>query len=181
LAEAHVGYFYIILTPVIVPVAVMSTKYNLTGADHPIFYTHSLYYSPAPSLFPNLSDSLLALLAPILAYWLTSLIFYLFDISGWAWLDRYRIHDSAEVATRNRATPSQVFRAVLLQQLFQTALGYIWLSDSPERVDHVAATRNIARVLSSSSYFAPFAPLIPQLAYLLYWWFIPAAKLLVAM
>ncbi|KAI0295358.1 hypothetical protein B0F90DRAFT_1751088, partial [Multifurca ochricompacta] len=138
---------------------------------------------------------LLAILAPLPAYWLISGLFHLLDISNWSCLDRYRINDSAEISSRNRATRLQVFRAVILQQVLQTVLGYFWVSEAPERVDHVAAMARISRTLSSF-FFAPlFSPshddsyallallknTTPQLAYLLYWWLIPAAQLLVAM
>ncbi|KAI0246691.1 fatty acid hydroxylase superfamily-domain-containing protein [Lactifluus subvellereus] len=148
----------------------MSSSYNFTTIpDNPIFHAHPFYYSHARTLIPTFSDPLLTVLAPFLAYWLTSGLFHLFDLSNWRWLDRYRIHDSAEVASRNRATRRQVLGAVLFQQVLQTALGLLWISEAPERADHVAAVRGIAQVLS------------PRLAYLLYWWFNPAAQLLVAM
>jgi sphinganine C4-monooxygenase len=167
----------------------MFSTYNFTTAslnhpDHPIFHSHPLYYSDARSLIPLFSDPLLAVFAPLPAYWLVSLLFHLFDISNWTWLQKYRIHDSAEVASRNRATRRQVLFAVLFQQALQTALGYMWLSEAPERADHVAAMRTIARFLSFPSVFgvpSPIQSAAPRLAYLLYWWFIPATQLLVAM
>jgi sphinganine C4-monooxygenase len=161
------------------------TTASLNHPDHPIFHSHPLYYTHAPTLIPLFSDPLLAILAPLPAYWLTSLLFHLFDMSDWTWLKNYRIHESAEVASRNRATRRQVLFAVLFQQALQTALGYMWISDAPERADHVAAMRSIARVLSYPSVFGgvpvPIQNATPLLAYLLYWWFIPAVQLLVAM
>lgn len=154
--------------------------------DHPIFHAHPFYYSNERSLIPIFPDPLLTVLAPIPAYWLTSGLFHLFDVSNWTWLERYRIHDSAEVASRNRATRRQVLGAVLFQQVVQTVLGLLWISEESERADHVAAMRGIARVLSSPSFlFGAPAALVgdasPGLAYLLHWWFIPAAQLLLAM
>src|SRR6266702_2865386 len=169
-----------------------STVNTTIPDDHPIFHSHPFYSPQASSLVPGLSDPLLAVILPFLAYWFTSALFHLFDISNWAWLDRYRIHDSVEVSTRNRATRPEVFRAVIFQQALQTALGYFWLSDAPEHVDHPAAMRTVARALSSSFgvlFFSPSDerayPLLrdasPRLAYLLYWYLIPAAQLLLAM
>ncbi|KAI9453388.1 sphingosine hydroxylase [Lactarius psammicola] len=160
--------------------------------DHPIFHSHPFYSLQTNSLVPGLSDSLLAVILPVLAYWFTSALFHLLDISNWAWLDRYRIHDSAEVSSRNRATRPEVFRAVVFQQALQTALGYVWLSDAPEHTDHPAAMRAVAGALSSSFgvlFLSPsgeqayplFRDASPRLAYLLYWYLIPAAQLVLAM
>lgn len=160
--------------------------------DHPIFHSYPFYYSPANSLIPGLSDPLLAVILPILAYWLTSAVFYCLDVSNWAWLDRYRIHDSAEISTRNRANPPEVFRAVILQQVIQTTLGYLWLSEVPESPDHSAAMRVVARALSSFGVLSlspsdeqayPLLGLFtsPWLSYLIYWYIIPAAQIVIAM
>ena len=160
--------------------------------DHPIFHSHPFYHSQANSLVPGISDPLLAVILPFLAYWLTSAFFYILDISNWAWLDRYRIHDSTEISSRNRATPPEVFRAVIVQQVFQTALGYFWLSEVTEHPDHAAAMRAVARALSSSFGMLFFSssveqayPLLkdasPWLAYLLYWYLIPTAQIVIAM
>jgi len=169
----------------------MSTINTTVPYDHPIFHSHPFYYPQADSLIPGLSDPLLAMIAPVLVYWLTSALFHLLDISNWAWIDRYRIHDSAEVSSRNRATRPEVFRAVVLQQAIQTALGYFWLSESPERPDHPAAMRAVARALSSSLGVLSLSPsdeqaypllgASPRLAYIFYWYFVPAAQLFLAM
>ncbi|KAH9074780.1 hypothetical protein EDB83DRAFT_2541030 [Lactarius deliciosus] len=159
----------------------MSSTVNTTvHHDHPIFHSHPFYSPQTTSLVPGLSDPLLAVILPVLAYWFTSAVFHLLDVSNWAWLDHYRIHDSAEVSSRNRATRSEVFRAVVFQQAIQTALGYFWLSDAPEHIDHPAAMRAVARALSSSFgvlFLSPSDeqayPLLrdasPRLAYIIYW------------
>lgn len=158
---------------------------NLTAAHptipqfHPVFHAYPIYHSPAHSLLTPLSDHHLAVLAPVIAYWVTSGIFHILDSSNWAWLDGYRIHDSAEVASRNRASRLAVLLAVLLQQLIQTVLGLLWVSEVPEHTDHATAMRSIAHYLVSS--FGLFDEAAPQLAYLLYWWLIPAAQMFFAM
>jgi sphinganine C4-monooxygenase len=43
--------------------------------------------------------------------------FHFLDLSSAPWLVRRRIHDLAEVATRNRVSRAQVLRAVILQQV----------------------------------------------------------------
>ena len=171
-----------------------SVMMNTTASydyDHPIFHAYPFYYSHTDSLFPGLSDPLLAVILPVLAYWLTSAVFHCLDLSNWAWLDRYRIHDSAEISSRNRASPLEVFRAVIFQQVIQTTLGYLWLSEAPELTDHSVATRAVARSLSSlflspsdeqaHSVLAFFKDASPFLAYLIYWYLIPAAQIVVAM
>ncbi|KAN0105306.1 Fatty acid hydroxylase superfamily domain containing protein [Russula decolorans] len=155
-----------------------------TTEQHALFQTHPFYYSSAPSLLPALSDSLLTVLAPVPAYWLTAAFFQILDLSNAPWLLRHRIHDSAEVASRNRASRLQVFRAVVLQQVIQTALAIVWLSEHPARADHAEAMRSIARALVALSPLGAFdsaAMAVAPLAYVLYWWAIPAARLLLAM
>lgn len=177
----------------------MFPSHNDTAAPlphhaHPLFNAHPIYYSTAPSLLPALSDPLLTVLAPLPAYWLTSGLFQLLDLSSAPWLRRHRIHDSAEVAARNRASRLDVLCAVVLQQVLQTALALAWVSEPLARADHPEAMRGIARAL-----LALLEPLlglgafdgaadadaamtvVAPLAYVLYWWAIPAARLLLAM
>ncbi|KAH9962572.1 fatty acid hydroxylase superfamily-domain-containing protein [Russula dissimulans] len=144
-----------------------------------IFHSYPLYYSPAPSLLPTLSDPLLAALAPLLAYWLTSAFFHLLDSSNAPSLVRRRIHDSAEVASRNRASRLDVLRSVLFQQVFQTALAIFWISEPSQHPDHATAMRTIARALLP--FLGPLDDAAAPLAYLLYWWLIPAAQFVLAM
>ncbi|KAH9981970.1 fatty acid hydroxylase superfamily-domain-containing protein [Russula compacta] len=138
-----------------------SSSYNTTTATPPtipIIHAHPIYYSPAPSLLSSLSDPLLAVLAPLPAYWLTSGLFHLLDLSDWRWLARYRIHDSAEVASRNRVSRLQVLRAVLLQQAIQTALGFVWVSEPPELTDH--PPRCAASLAPSRPFLVPLMMLV---------------------
>lgn len=171
-----------------------STNDTTVPYDHPIFHSHPFYHSHADSIVPGISDPVLAVIAPFLAYWLTSALFHLLDISNWAWLDHYRLHDSAEVSSRNRATRPEVFRAVIFQQAIQTTLGYLWLSNS-ESPDHSAAMRAVAATLSSSlgglfpspldeqayPLFGLFNDASPRLVYLLYWYVIPVVQIFIAM
>ena len=156
----------------------------LLTEHHPLFHAHPIYHSSSPSLLPSLSDPLLAVLAPVPAYWLTAAFFQLLDLSNAPWLLRYRIHDSAEVASRNRASRLEVFRAVIVQQVLQTALAVWWVSEPEGRVDHVAAVRSMARIIASFPFFGSLentAAVAAPLAYLLYWWVIPTVRMLLAM
>src|SRR5712691_572580 len=153
-----------------------------TGAfQHPLFYAHPIYYSPAPSLLTSLSDPVLTAIAPLPAYWLVASFFHILDTSNWAWLNRYRIHDSAEVASRNRASRLTVLFAVLFQQVLQTILALLWVSEPPERIDHAAAMRSIAYALVRPLGIVDAAGAGAPLAYLIYWWLLPAVQLFVAM
>lgn len=161
-----------------------TVTHSLLTEQHPLFQAHPFYYSSAPSLLPSLSDSLLTVLAPVPAYWLTAGLFHILDQSNAPWLLRHRIHDSAEVASRNRASRAEVFRAIIIQQVIQTALAIVWVSEPPAQTDHATAMGSIARALVALSPLGALdsvATVVAPLAYLLYWWAIPAARLFLAM
>jgi len=46
-------------------------------------------------------------------------------------IEKYRLHEPEEVTKRNKVTPTQVIRAVIFQQIFQTFLGVLYLEDDP--------------------------------------------------
>jgi sphinganine C4-monooxygenase len=145
------------------------------------------YFNPAPSMFPWMDDPMLSLAAPVVAYWSLSGFFQILDSSGWNWLDKYRIHESAEVMSKNKATKAEVLQAVIFQQAVQTALGWWWIDGrtNPSLAEHCARVDAWRPTVS--------ALLAPALggkaahawagdgAYWIYWWIIPAAQLLFAM
>jgi sphinganine C4-monooxygenase len=145
------------------------------------------YYSTKPALLPGMSDEVLSMGATIAAYWILSGFFQVLDWSNWSHLDKYRIHDSPEVASRNRATKKEVLVAVIFQQVIQTALGYWWLEGRPglDLAQHCAAEAAwrpaVAAVLS------PFlGPTVADAwagtgAYWVYWWTIPVAQFIFGM
>ena len=149
------------------------------------------YYSPQPALLSWAPDHILALTAPVVAYWVLSLFFYALDVSEWKWLDNYRIHDSEEVKSRNLVTVPQVVRAVVFQHVVQTALGWWWLEELPagDQVDHVAAMLRLAPWLARAVVLVLGEEMGAQLLasrgadglYTLYWWAIPVAKFLFGM
>ncbi|KAF7294495.1 Sphingosine hydroxylase [Mycena kentingensis (nom. inval.)] len=107
------------------------------------------YFSYKPSLVDGFSDAYLALAAPVLAYWFLSLTFHYLDTREWKALERYRIHDSAEVASRNTVTRSAVVQAVIFQQIVQTMLGLMWMGDDHTAfVNHPERVARIARYIS---------------------------------
>lgn len=138
------------------------------------------YYSPRPSLVDGISDHHLALAAPIVAYWSLSLFFHYLDTRDWKSLQKYRIHDSSEVASRNRVSRSTVILAVIFQQIVQTALGLFWMdAETTAAVDHDAKTAEISRWFALVFGQQSFAP--DSLSYFVYWWGIPSLQFLFAM
>lgn len=97
-------------------------------------------YSPPPFYFVqrsaflppawSISDSTLSLAAPIIAYWSFSLFFHILDVLAPTYpsINKYKLHESAEVTKRNLATKWDVVKAVLGQQVVQTALGWYWMA-----------------------------------------------------
>lgn len=111
-------------------------------------------------------------------------------MSGWKALDRFRIHESAEVKTKNLATRWDVVQAVIVQQIVQVVLGWWWLGGSgeedpaplisvPQLKDFVLSCATLALGEKSAAQF--FAVQGPGIVWFLYWWGIPAVQLLVAM
>ncbi|KAG0247428.1 hypothetical protein BG011_001533, partial [Mortierella polycephala] len=66
-------------------------------------------------LFSFISDQSLALLLPVIVYWVYSLFFHWISVKEIPWLEQYRIHDKEE-ETRNRVSLSDVIKAVIFQQ-----------------------------------------------------------------
>jgi sphinganine C4-monooxygenase len=149
------------------------------------------YFSLRQNIFDGIPDTHIALAAPVLAYWLLSFVFYCLDISGWQWLDKYRIHESEEVKSKNLATPWEVARAVLIQHATQTVLGLAWLIESPEisvarcqsEMEGLGRTLVwIVRHLLGEETGMKFLELRgPGMTHWLYWWGIPAAQMLFAL
>jgi len=138
------------------------------------------YYTPRTDLIDWISDSNLSLLAPIVAYWAYSLVFTVFDFSGWRWLEPYRLHEPPEVTSRNRCSMPEVIRAVLFQQSIQTVLGYVWI-ETPEQQNHVQAMQGLYARIANILQLALGPKSASQLLELhgssvvswTYWWIIP--------
>lgn len=161
------------------------------GQVHYLSTTRPIYYSPRAHLVDWLPDHLLALAVPVIAYWVASILFHILDISEWKWLEKYRIHESAEVKSRNLVTRAQVIRAVILQQIVQTIIGVFWMEQelSGELLDHVAHIQwlepTVARILSWVLGEKTGARILDRdgalLLYTVYWWAIPSVKFLFGM
>lgn len=148
------------------------------------------YYTERPSLLPFLSDQAVSLLAPILAYWTLSLSFHLLDAWDPPSLQRYRIHESKELKTRNRATPGEVLRAVVVQHILQTLLGWFWMNGPAEvHTNHVQNMRSYDRVIIHvvqwclGENIARYALETngAEISWFMYWWGVPTAQFFFAM
>ena len=142
------------------------------------------YYSEKPDLFESVSDRYLTLAAPVLAYWFLSLVFHFLDTRDWKCLDKYRIHPSPEVASKNLVSRSAVVYAVIFQHIIQTLLGLLWLSHEPPKyTPHAVAIQYIASILQKPlvALGIKYPTLVVSAAQFVYWWGIPAFQLFASM
>ena len=103
---------------------------NLTISDLPPLPQYTL--TSLPSLVPHIPDKLLTLLLPIAAYWGLSMLFHWIDSRDY--FPQYRLHTPAEVLKRNHVSRWEVFRDVVIQQVVQTAVGWVLGLTEPEDV-----------------------------------------------
>ncbi|KAG2141300.1 fatty acid hydroxylase superfamily-domain-containing protein [Suillus clintonianus] len=149
------------------------------------------YFSLRQNIFDGIPDTYVALAAPVLTFWLMSLVFHCLDISRWRWLDKYRIHESEEVESRNLATPWEIGRAIIFQNVMQTLVGLAWLTESPEisvircqsEMEGLGRTLVfVVRYLLGEETGIKILELQgAQMTHWLYWWGIPAAQILFAL
>lgn len=83
----------------------------------------SLEVRELEGLIPGIPDGLVALAAPVIAYWVLSIFFHILDVYELA--EKYRIHPSEEEISRNKVTMKEVIREVLLQHFLQTVAGLV--------------------------------------------------------
>ena len=101
-----------------------STAYDLPSLP-------SFIETTRPSLIPGVSDVLLQLLLPIVAYWTVSIFFHILDTNDI--LSQYRLHTPAELTKRNHVSRYEVVRDVIIQQIIQTIFGLtVAAFDPPE-------------------------------------------------
>lgn len=157
--------------------------------------SHPFYYLTVSEIIPGFPDHDLSVAAPVLAYWFLSLIFHFLDVSGWKWLERYRMHeDSPEVQARNRVSKTHVIWAVIFQQVLQTALAYWWINSEAQCGGSVAAfhlapmlelagnLRNVVlRLFGSNLGEYLWKERADEMVYYIYWWATPIAQLFFAM
>lgn len=148
---------------------------------------YPIYHIQRPTIIHGFKDSYLALLTPVAAYWAYSLFFYILDSDIFQWPSKYRIHESEEVKSKNLASPRDVFFAVILQHVVQTALGVFWLEDSVSP-NHPREMRRLStqlcwftiKILGEKRANTVLRLVGPQLIPWLYWWGIPIIQFLFA-
>ena len=126
--------------------------------------------------------------------WVFCAFWRILDVSGWAWLEDYRIHEPDEVKRLNRATVGQVVRTVFTEQVLQTIIGSWWLSGRTATEDaltlnHVKAmeglvpiVRNaLALVLGPRNAEDALTMYGRSLIWWTYWWVVPALQMFVAL
>lgn len=102
----------------------------------------------APRVLSFMSDSALALVAPLVVYWVYSLFFHFLSKAEIPFVERYRIHDPEDMK-RNKVSVQEVIRGVILQQVLQTGLGIIVLEDESSSAAAFLTTENITSVVSN--------------------------------
>ncbi len=122
--------------------------------------------------------------------WVYSLFFMLLDHSSLGWLEKYRIHEPEAIKRRNKATVPQVIKAVAMQQLIQTLLGWWWLDPTHiDEVDHIRTMLGLYRSVSfllqcflDADYYQTFMISNgPRILSAVYWWILPTAQFAVAL
>lgn len=171
----------------------------------PLQFHPPFYYSQRPRLIQSIPDHLVTLAVPIIAYWVLSLFFHFLDISGWKWLDKYRIHESAEIKKRNLVGRGEVILAVVFQQVIQTLMGLVWLEEEVAGRGGSAMTEVVKGLQKWERLLEPFVDilvglggkggvfidlglgalgkeeLLAKAAYFMYWWGIPIFQFVAAM
>ncbi|CED82440.1 Sphingolipid hydroxylase [Phaffia rhodozyma] len=123
---------------------------NLTASLLPQDVHYPIYLAQRDSLLPFVSDRYLAVLTPVVVYWIVGGLFYFLDEAQFEYFEKRRIHESEEVTRRNRVSFADLIKAVVLQHVLQTILGLFWLSSDEEilrtqiRINHLEAMQSYA-------------------------------------
>ncbi|KAF9586376.1 hypothetical protein BGW38_005960 [Lunasporangiospora selenospora] len=179
------------------PLAVAGTKRKLedSSSEHDIEGRHT--YIPYTRMAPRvqepllsfMSDQSLALILPVAVYWTYSMFFHWISTKEFPWLEKYRIHDKEE-ETRNKVELPDVIRAVIVQQLLQTALGFlVVLADDSEMIfDDEMELAKYERWFETTLSLVGLRALslvtparIAMMAHVVYFYLEPLARLSVAM
>ena len=169
----------------------LNSTFPLAGLhDSYLSTAHPWYYDPNPRLFNAMPDHWFSVLCPVAAYWLLSGFFDILDTGDWRWLQKYKIHESAEVTSRNRISKKQVIAAVILQHIIQMTLGYFWMDSTAEtggspsthipQMDAIAPTilSSLETLLGRRVTTYLWRHHAQGLVYFVYWWAIPLVQLL---
>ncbi|POW10059.1 hypothetical protein PSTT_06290, partial [Puccinia striiformis] len=87
-----------------------STRFNNSMTDHlirkiePTKLEFPFYHYHRNEIVPGISDPTFSVIVPLLAYWVVSIL----EIPA---IEKYRLHEPAELTKRNKVTPAQVIKA----------------------------------------------------------------------
>ncbi|PSK35802.1 hypothetical protein C7M61_004284 [Candidozyma pseudohaemuli] len=91
--------------------------------------------APKGDLIPGIPDGILAIFAPVIAYWTYSTFFHIIDVYELA--EKYRIHPSEEEELRNKAPLRDVLFDVVVQHIIQLVVAYaVYRIDPPPTTGH---------------------------------------------
>ncbi|CUM64539.1 uncharacterized protein PRCAT00002145001 [Priceomyces carsonii] len=100
----------------------MTIPSNFSNVVSGALYESPLVITKRQDLISGIPDGILALIAPVMAYWTYSTFFHIIDVYELA--EKYRIHPSEEEQARNKVTLANVVQDVILQHIIQTIVGY---------------------------------------------------------
>lgn len=101
------------------PISVPPKNFSSIIADEKV--APHVILTKRPDLIEGLPDGILAILAPVVAYWVYSSFFHIIDVYYLA--EKYRIHPSPEELAKNKAKLSDVIKDVIIQHIVQTIIG----------------------------------------------------------
>lgn len=152
---------------------------------------YPFYHSNRNELIPGCPDSRLALVLPIVIYWVVSLSYHALDHSGWQWIDKYRVQPAEDADKKNLVSKSEVIRTVVKMQGIQACLGAIWQIFFKNKNAVIKYTNHTAEVQKVGAFVAKWlvkaagentasdimATHGEQLTYYVYWWAGPIARI----
>ena len=137
------------------------------------------------NLVGGVPDATLAMIVPLIAYWIASSVYTVFDYSRWKWLDQYRINEPEEVKSRNLVSRSKVLLVVLSLQVMQIGIGVMFPGDVPSayyggEMDALEIMLvNFAQQWSVPNLLGSMVVSHRRdITYWLYWWIIPTSRLI---
>jgi sphinganine C4-monooxygenase len=162
-----------------------TADFHSTFSDWPASFSRiPFYYAQGEQFIDGIPDRYITILSPVIVYWVFSFFFHLLDVSGWKCIEKYKMHESEEMKSRNLASRSHVIWTVIGVQFVQTVFGFLWMTEERRGLDHAGTIRGIAAFLQSLQSWHGGKwerDTLQHVAYLAYWWFIPAIQFVSAM
>lgn len=136
-----------------------------------------------------MSDEALAVVMPVIAYWIYSITFHFIMKAEIPFFEKYRIHTLEEMNTKNKVSLYEVLRMVLVQQTLQTILGIMVLPSEEPTYNHLFIQKTYAQhiyrylgmLFTSGAQQYVTDEAVQWIAYAAYWLVIPACQFVVAM